>query len=68
MLISFSNKKERRMEKHREVREKPFSWELEETVQEKKQKEEENQWEFKFTLLDLRIEHLGDLENLKWRA
>ena len=46
-------------------REKHFAGELEEKVVEKKEKQEEIPKEFKFILLDLRIEHLGDLENLK---
>ena len=57
--------KDRRMEKHEE---KLSSCELEEKVREKKDKLEENQWEFKFILLDLKIKPLGDLENLKWGA
>ena len=32
------------------------------------EKEEENQKKFKFIPLDLRIEDLDDLENLKWGA
>ena len=50
------------------VREKLFSWEVEEKVSEKKEKLEENQKEFKFILLDLRIEHLVDLQNPKCGA
>ena len=48
--------------------EKHSSWELEKKVREKKEKQEENQREFKFIILELRIEHSGDLEILKWGA
>ena len=47
------------------VRQKLSFWELEEKVREKNEKQEENQGEFKFILLRLRFEQLGDLENLK---
>ena len=42
-----------------------FLRELEKKVREKKENQEENQREFKFVILEFRIEHLGDLEILK---
>ena len=46
------------------VREKLSSWELEEKVIEIGTKSKE----FKFILLDMRMEHIGDLEQVKWGA
>ena len=52
------------MEKHRESQgETIFLRARQESS--KKEKQEENQTELKFNILDLRIEHLGDFENLK---
>ena len=62
------SKKRKLVKKKKELDRNFLPWVVEEKVWEKKGKQDENESEFKFILLDLRIENLGDLQNRKWRA